>query len=116
MSMTIGGIGGAGGIDPYEAYRDRMSGQFTAEDVNEMADAVDFPEDPDNAAQVNAVQPVENNQPEHARIEPAEQSEGSNADGLRRDLSHVMDDMMDIQGSLWGFSLRRVTGLSTSLS
>lgn len=120
----IGGVGGYGGINPYEAYADRFAGSISAEDAVEMADAVDamdpaggsdFDEDLSRMQGAVAVQPTESEQMQVLRIEPAEQSSGSGPDGMRRDLSNVMEDMMDIQGSLWGFSVRRVIPLAGGL-
>ena len=112
MSMSVGAVSGYGGVNPYEAYADRFSGNISAEDAAEMADAVDFDGDPDRAQELSGVQQVEQNKDNVARIEPAEESAGSTADHLRGDLSGVMEDMMDIQGSLWGFSVRRVIPLA----
>ena len=68
MSMTVGGIGGSGGISD---YWDMFAGRVSAEDAADMADAVDF----DDA------------------LNPAQ----------------------EIQGSLWGFSARRVIPLAGAL-
>ena len=112
MSMSVGGIGGYGGVNPYEAYEDRFSGHISAEDAAEMADAVDFDDSLDRAQNVAFVQPAEQSNNQVARVEPAEESSGASADHLRGDLSAVREDMVDIQGSLWGFSLRRTIPLA----
>ena len=64
---------------------------------------------------MSAVLPVEQTKDQYARIEPAEESAQSTADHLNGNLSHVMEDIMDIQGSMWGFSMRRVMPLELQL-
>ena len=108
MSMSIGGVGGYGSVNAYDDYRDLYSGRIGAEDAAEMADAVDFDDSLNQAQNPAGVQPVEENRDAVVRIEPAEKSSDTSADHMKRELSHVMDDLMDIQGSLWGFSMRRV--------
>ena len=107
MSMSVGGIGGYGGVNPYEAYMDRFSRGINAEDAAEMADAVDFDDSMNQAQDISGIRLVEQNNDMPVRIEPAEESSGSASDHMRGELSRVMDDMLDIQGSLWGFSMRR---------
>ena len=107
MSMSVGGIGAYGGINPYEAYKDRFSGGITAEDAAEMADAVGFEDSLNPPQDVSGIQPLEPNKDLPVRIEPAEESSASTSDLMRGELSRVMEDMLDIQGSLWGFSMRR---------
>lgn len=115
MSMSVGGIGSYGGISPYELYAERFSGNMGAEEVQELADAADFADDLNSLQGASAVQAVQEREAPYPRVEPAEQSAGSGQDGFRRELSYTAEDMREIQGSLWGFSLRRVTGLSASL-
>ena len=107
MSMPVSGVGGYGAVNPYEAYGDYFSGNISGEEAAEMADAVDFDNDLDRAQNLADVRPVEQGADLPVRIEPAEESSESTSDHLRRELSHVMDDLLDIQGSLWGFSMRR---------
>ena len=107
MSMSVGAVSGYGGVNPYEAYADRLSGNISAEDAAEMADAVDFDDSMNQAQDISGIRPVEQNNDMPVRIEPAEESSGSTSDHMRGELSRVMDDMLDIQGSLWGFSMRR---------
>ena len=80
-----------------------------------MADAVDFDDNLNQVQNLAGVQPVEKNQDEVLRIEPTEKSSDSSADHMNRELSHVMDDLMEIQGSLWGFSMRRVIPVADAL-
>ena len=112
MSMSVGGIGGYGGIGD---YWDLYAGRVSAEDAADMADAVDFNDNLDEAQNVAGVQAVEQPKETHARIEPTEGASNASADFVRGDLSHIREDMTEIQGSLWGFSVRRVIPLAGSL-
>ena len=104
MSMSVGGIGGYGGISD---YWDMYAGRVSAEDAADMADAVLNP-----AQEAAGVQAVEQPKETHARIEPTEGASNASADFVRGDLSHIREDMTEIQGSLWGFSVRRVIPLA----
>lgn len=112
MSMSVGAVGGASAYDPYEMYADRLSGNIGPEDAAEMADAVDFDDSLDNVQNAAGVAEIAQQNDAFPRIEPAEESASSSADHMRGEVSHVMEDMMDIQGSLWGFSARRVLPLA----
>ena len=107
MSLSVSGGGGYGAVNPYEAYGDYFSGNISGEEAAEMADAVDFDNDLDRAQNLADVRPVEQGADLPVRIEPAEESSAATSDHIRRDLSGVMEDLTDIQGSLWGFTLRR---------
>lgn len=115
MSMSVGAIGGVSVYNPYEMVADRTAGNMSAQDAAEMADAVDFDGDFDNVQDVAGIAQIEQQKETVPRIEPAEESASSSADHMRGEVSHVMEDMMDIQGSLWGFSVRRVIPLTGEL-
>lgn len=113
MSMSVSGVGGYGAINPYEAYEDLFSRPVGPEDALEMADAAaDFDSDLDRMQTLAEVRPADQNADMPVRIEPAEESSASTGDHIRRDLSYVAEDLRDIQGSLWGFTLRRTIPLA----
>lgn len=106
--MSVGAIGGYGGINPYEAYEERFAGQISAEDAAELADAIDFDDQLNPAQNAAGIQAIEENRDMPVRIEPADESGRATSDYMRGEMSHVMDDLMEIQGTLWGFAVRPV--------